>query len=166
MRWERESFARSDGVRNGRSDPRLAGANLSGSGGRSVNRAKGSDRHRVTAKTRNARSPARRASARSRRRASSLSNSGRGPEAGRRVDTAGPRLKAYGRDATTANVLRQITRRLNRYQTLCGREADEYLDKLEDYAARWVLVLYEEIQRLTLALRSERARNRRVPRRS
>lgn len=47
---------------------------------------------------------------------------------------------------------------MSQYEKLCGREADEYLDDIEAYAARWVLVLYEEILRLEAVIRSARRR--------
>ena len=70
-------------------------------------------------------------------------------------------LKRYSRDGATSNVLRHIKRRLNRYESLCGREADEYLDEVEAYAARWALVLYHEIRRLEAVVQFERLRGRR-----
>ena len=59
------------------------------------------------------------------------------------------------RNRKTANILRRIARRLNRHQTLCGREANEYLAEIKADAARWVLVLFGEILRLEESMRSQ-----------
>lgn len=62
------------------------------------------------------------------------------------------------RDPETAKVLRKIRRRIARYKTMVGRDAEEYLDEVEKFAASWMLLLIDEIDRLEDVIREQKKR--------